>query len=277
MATKTTFDISTDSTFLTTATQMSKLDRTYQSLDRRIERMPEAVRNKFETACEGMMEDYIQLLDFTSEYIKDAFNNRKTGLVTKMTRSGRLWHPKYNPEGITELYFRWSNPKKQAMEALGFGLGKNYHKPDDFHFAFNTLWEGGCWKKNRSGEEYFSNDYFLNTFREHRITVPSGVSAAVVLTKRKLASSFIRVLDVSDKTKSDMEVWEVRFYYKSAMEFASKRKQEQTKAAKATEVSEEKDEEYPEDFAEETAEVTAEETAEEMAEETAEETAEVSS
>jgi hypothetical protein len=224
MASKTTFVVSTDSNFLTEATQMSKLDRTYSSLDSRVERMPEHIREKFMASCQNMMMDYNLVLDFTTDYIKDLFNNRKTGLVTKMTQSGRLWHPKYNPDGITELVRIWKNPKKICMEALGFGLGKDYHKPDEFHFAFNTLWEGGCWKKNRSGEQFFSNDYFLHCFRDHRITVPSGVSAVAVLTKRKLSPSFIRVTDISDKSKSDMEVWEIRFFYKQALEFASKKR-----------------------------------------------------
>jgi hypothetical protein len=208
--------VSRDTRFLAVTTaQNSPLDRAYAAIDRRLAKMSPEIVAKFNSDCDKMAEDYNKILGFVADYIKDTFSNPRYGLVSKMRHQGRLWS-ETNPEGITELYFRWA-PRRDIMEEFGFLVDGKYQKPDAFHFHFNSLVNGGCWKKNRDGEEFFDNHLFLATFREERVSVPKGVSALAVLAKRVLTPSFIKVSDVSDKRKSEQEVWEIRFYYKEAL------------------------------------------------------------
>jgi hypothetical protein len=189
------------------------------AIKRRKEKMSPAELERFEDMCSKLRADYEKILDYIVWYAKDGFTNPKHGLVSKMLRQGRLWS-ETNPEGMKELYFRWI-PRLDIMYQFEFLVGEEgkkpkYQKPDDFHFHFNTLADGGVWKTNRSGEEFFDNQLFLAAFQTERISVPDGVSPFAVLAKRALASSFIKVTDVSDKKVSDKDVLEFRFYYKDA-------------------------------------------------------------
>ena len=211
------FTVSRDTTFIASIANQSKtrLERAYDTIDRRKSKMTDDQLQKFDELASKMMDDYNKIVRYISWYIKDRFSNYRYGLVPKMRRQGRLWSES-NPEGITELYFRWA-PKKDMLEELGFMVDNKYQKPDDFTFHFNTLAAGGCWKKNHKGEEFFDNHLFLEAFRQERISVPEGVSALAVIAKRALSSSFIKVSDVSDKSKSKIEMWEIRLYYKKAL------------------------------------------------------------
>ena len=214
------FTVSRDTAFLALATTpSSRLDRAYDAIARRKAKMSPGQVLEFNDKCLRMREDYNRLLSSCDEIIKDIFTNPKYGLVSKMRRQRRLWSPS-NPDGITELYTRWA-PRKDLMDEFGFLVYKDgekpkYQKPKEFTFHFNSLADGGVWKTNRHGEEFFDNMLFLAAYKDERISVPEGVSALAVLAKRTLAPSFIKVTDVSDKSKSDKEFWEVRFFYKDA-------------------------------------------------------------
>jgi hypothetical protein len=190
------------------------------AIKRRKEKMSPEQLERFDDLCSKLRADYEKILDYIVWYAKDGFTNPKHGLVSKMRRQKRLWS-ETNPEGMKELYFRWI-PRLDIMYQFEFLVGEEgekpkYQKPDDFHFHFNTLADGGVWKTNRSGEEFFDNQLFLAAFQTERISVPSGVSPFAVLAKRALADSYIKVTDVSDKSKSDKDVLEFRFLYKDAV------------------------------------------------------------